>query len=60
MPFTKDGRDFEIKNVLTVVPKVDVEQFKGNREELAAAIDKYYSNQMLACPITTTDVRMSG
>lgn len=46
MPFTKDDREFEIKNVLTTVPKVDVKRFKSNREEAAATIDKYYSNQM--------------
>lgn len=40
MPFTKDDREFEIKYVLTTVPKVDVKRFKGNREEVAATIDK--------------------
>ena len=44
----KDASEIEIKYALRVVPKVDVENFKGNSEELAAAIDKYYSNQMYA------------
>lgn len=46
MPVTKDGREFEIECVLTVVPKVDVSSFAGNYKQSEAAIDEYYSNQV--------------